>query len=239
MADLIVDVGNSFTKLALFAGGVVVRSERFEHTDRQGLHAFIANEQVDMIGYASVGVNDHEFLESLAGIAESVRVTSQSRLPIETAYESRETLGVDRIANAVAVRRMADGAPALAIDTGTCLTYDLVTGDGVHLGGAISPGIDLRSRAMNEHSANLPLVKPFDRPGWLGTDTRTSLESGVFNGITAEMDGFIDHFRKEYPDLYVCITGGDAFTFQPVTKNTIFADPFLTLRGIHEILRYQ
>ena len=203
------------------------------------MRAFVESERIDLIGYASVGRDDEDFLDYLNTVGQFVRITSRSRLPLDTSYQSRETLGVDRIANAVAVHSAASGSSALAIDTGTCLTYDMVTGNGVHLGGAISPGIDLRGHAMNDYSAHLPMVKPSVQPRWLGRDTISSLESGVFNGIVAEMDGFIDHFRTEYPDLYVCITGGDAFTFQEVTKNTIFADPFLTLRGIHEILRYQ
>jgi type III pantothenate kinase len=239
MHDLVIDVGNSFTKLALFAGTEIVRFQRLEHVGFNEFTLFTDGTELRSIAYASVGINDDELIQHLHDAAPVTRISAMSKLPISTSYETTNTLGVDRIANAVGVYAKAEGRPGLAIDTGTCITYDLVSHDGVHVGGAISPGIRLRARAMNQYSANLPFVLPDGPTAWAGLNTEQSLKSGIFNGIVAEMEGFIDRFRTEYPDLYVCIAGGDALTFQQVIKNPIFADPLLTIKGIHEILLFQ
>ena len=240
MDDLIVDIGNSYTKLALFREGEVHRMER-----RSGIvgpdqvRTFLDATEVSRIGVASVGLSAADLVEELGRIAPSSHITSMSTLPIRTAYLSRETLGVDRIANAVAVHAMAAGRPALAIDTGTCLTYDFVDAEGVHHGGAISPGIRLRALSMHEHSARLPLVEPGPEPALIGRDTESSMASGIVNGVCAEIDGIVARYGNDHKDLYVVITGGDALSFQRVVKSAIFADPLLTLKGIHEILCYQ
>ncbi len=92
---------------------------------------------------------------------------------------------------------------------------------------------------MHEHSARLPYVLPEDEPALIGRNTEQSMASGIFNGVIAEIDGIIDRYCTENPNLYVVITGGDALTFQRVIKSAIFADPLLTLKGIHEILLHQ
>lgn len=239
MYELIADIGNSFVKLALFKEGEVFRFSRIDSVSEEVISTFLDGIVPERIGIASVSKPAEDYLSFLAPFGEPVCISARSKLPIGTSYLSRETLGVDRIANAVAAHRLAGGHPALAIDTGTCLTYDMVTANGQHLGGAISPGIRLRALTMHEHSARLPYVIPDSEPELIGRDTESSIASGIFNGIIAEIDGIVARYRTDHPHLYVVITGGDALSFQRVAKSAIFADPLLTLKGIHEILLHQ
>lgn len=241
MSELVVDIGNTLTKLALFHAGQIQRVERLSTLTKDAVIAFLDGITPEKIGVASVGnttfnegQSPQEVLGSWAKVQE---ITALSPAPIRTEYASKNTLGVDRFANAVAAYMQSESHAVLAIDTGTCMTYDLVL-NGVHQGGAITPGVRLRALAMHEHSARLPLVQVTEVPSFLGTDTVGSLESGAFHGLIAEIEGMVAQYRTEHPNLYVVITGGDALTFQKVMKSTIFADPFLTLKGIHAILCY-
>ena len=239
MYSLVADIGNSFSKIALFREQELVRFERMEVLTQEEIKIFLDGITPNTIGIASVGDRDVVIAPSFRPFGDPVFISSMSALPISTVYGSRDTLGVDRIANAVAIRTLAAGRAALAIDTGTCLTYDFVSAEGVHQGGAISPGIRLRAMSMYEHSARLPYVLPREVPALIGGDTESSMASGIYNGVIAEIEGVLARYRTDQPDLYVVITGGDALSFQRAIKSAIFADPLLTLKGIYEILLHQ
>jgi len=239
MYSLVADIGNSFSKLALFKDQEILRFQRFETLQEDVVRNFLQNIAPELIGIASVGDGDAEIAPFFRPFGNPVFISSMSPLPINTTYGTRNTLGVDRIANATAIHTLASGKAALAIDTGTCLTYDFITAEGEHQGGAISPGIRLRALAMHDHSARLPYVLPHAAPDLVGTTTEASMTSGIYNGIIAEIEGIVGRYRTDHPDLYVVLTGGDALSFQRVIKSAIFADPLLTLKGIHEILLHQ
>ena len=108
------------------------------------------------------------------------------------------------------------------------------------MGGAISPGVQMRLKAMNNYTDQLPLLyweKP-QRPKTIGNTTISSMLSGVVNGLIAEMKGFISSYQEQFSDMKIVLTGGDANFFEKELKNSIFADPNLVLKGLNEILEY-
>ena len=159
-------------------------------------------------------------------------------MPIEIAYKTPETLGKDRIAAVIGARFLYPKGPVLAIDAGTCITYDILTEDDVYLGGNISPGAHLRFRAMDEFTHALPLVEQMEVEQLYGQSTEESMATGVITGIAAEMDGMIERYEEEFSGVQTVICGGDARYFVNMLKKKIFANRNLVLLGLHKILLF-
>lgn len=160
-------------------------------------------------------------------------------LPIHNEYRSPGTLGWDRLAAVMGGRAFEPQKPLLCIDMGTCITYDFLDRENKYKGGAISPGLGLRSRAMNAYTARLPLVDIAKQtPLFLGTDTVGSIKSGIYYGVLGEMKEFIRQYRDAYGQVDVFICGGDAEIFESLTKDHIFVIPNLVLYGLDRILTY-
>lgn len=141
-------------------------------------------------------------------------------------------LGADRVAADIGARSMMPEHTLLIIDAGTCLTFDVIGRDGTILGGAISPGINLRLKAMHEHTAALPLLDAEGEHPILGYDTPTSMRSGAINGIRWEIEGYIRTMQKMYPDLHVFMTGGDDMEFPEDLQHIITREPLLVQKGL-------
>jgi type III pantothenate kinase len=157
-------------------------------------------------------------------------------VPLTIDYKTPETLGRDRIALVAGAAAMYPGKNVLAIDAGSCITYDLVTSAGHYLGGAISPGIDMRLKALNTFTGKLPLVQQQDFYRLIGNTTTTSILSGVINGTVEEVKGIIGHYRSEFENLKVILTGGGQEFLLNKIKSDIFAVPDLLLMGLNKIL---
>jgi len=234
--DLVLDVGNSRTKLALFQDGALSRAGTIANGDPRALDAFLAGTRPGHAVIGSVAAPDEALASHLRRICPLLAVTGTGPSPLRSTYATPDTLGVDRLANAVAAAHRFPGRPVLAIDLGTCTTYDLVGPDGIYGGGAISPGFRMRAQAMNAYSAHLPLVEPGDDPPLMGVSTQGSLEAGVHHGVVHELRGFISDYGSRHPRMAIVITGGDAPRFAMALESGIFAHPFLTLEGLHAIL---
>lgn len=141
-------------------------------------------------------------------------------------------LGADRVAADIGARSIRPNQTLLIIDAGTCLTFDVITKDGSIIGGAISPGISLRLKAMHEHTAALPLLEPAGEHPILGYDTPTSMRSGAVNGVKWEIEGYIRSILASYPDLHVFFTGGDGTEFPKDLQPIITCDTLLVQKGL-------
>ena len=159
-------------------------------------------------------------------------------LPVYNRYLSPGTLGKDRLAAAVAGSSVFPGEPVLVINAGTALTYDLVTAGREYLGGAISPGLQMRFRALHTFTGQLPLLDYTEIDFLTGNDTDKSVLSGVINGMTAEMEGMAASYRKEYPGLRIILSGGDLNYFVNRLKISIFAVPNIVIYGLQQILAF-
>jgi type III pantothenate kinase len=146
-----------------------------------------------------------------------------------------ETIGADRLAIIAAAVDKFPNQHSLAISLGTCITYNFVNNQHHFLGGSISPGMQMRFKAMHEQTALLPLVTPSSEFTLVGYDTKTNLLSGVILGIAAEIDGIIGAYEQKYANFNVLLTGGDICYFAPHLKKRIFADQNLLFKGLYAI----
>jgi type III pantothenate kinase len=153
-------------------------------------------------------------------------------------YATPKTLGNDRIALVSAASKLYPSQNVLVIDAGTCITYDIINSKNEYLGGAISPGLQMRYQAMNTFTENLPLLEPEEDVDLVGNTTIKSMQSGVIFGITSEIDGVISMYNSQFKDLTIILTGGDSQFLCKRLKNSIFANSNFLLQGLNYILEF-
>ena len=238
--NLIIDVRNTFVKLAVFKNGHLLFNESTEVENLIGRIKIIFQEfpQIDWAIVSSVVQLGKSEMDALTVFCNVHVLNHQSKIPFKNLYATPKTLGVDRIALATAAYYNGANTNTLVIDTGTCITYDLVTHKGEYLGGAISPGLTMRYKALNEQTSKLPLLGLKAPADLIGNTTESSIHSGVVHGASAEIDGVIDQYSSRYEDLTVILTGGDAQFLSKRLKNTIFALSNFLLIGLNYLLDY-
>lgn len=236
MKRLIVDIGNTRIKTAVFDGELLLEERSFTGIEHLTTYAKGLDFEASII--SSVTFSELELKEKLPfGFLFLSRETS---IPFKNLYATPHTLGVDRKAAVIGARCKFPQADVLAIDLGSCITYDLMDRQDRYLGGGISPGLQMRLRAMHQQTARLPLVAMPEKqlPDLIGNSTETCMQSGVYFGMLFEMRGTMEAYMAEYPDLKVIICGGDSKIFESLTKDHIFVIPNLVLHGLNRILSY-
>jgi len=229
-----IDIGNTAIKFGVFINQEITEVHRVYHHDIQKLTA-IASDYQHFKG-ALVSVSSEEFTDHIARLFPKViPITRNGEWPFIMNYATPETLGMDRICNAAALTNQKTASYRVAIDIGTCVKFDALDPGLQYLGGSISPGIDLRYQALHAHTAKLPLLNKKDTINLIGNSTVSSMQSGVINGMQAEINGLIKRYEQDYKDLTFFVTGGDAQCFDFEGKNNIFVDENLTLKGIQQI----
>ncbi|NAS31406.1 type III pantothenate kinase [Flavobacteriaceae bacterium R38] len=238
--NLVVDVGNTQIKLAVF------EKDRLLLDKRILVHDFL--KEIDEIKIrfteikrgivSSVGNLPDNYLHFLQENYQIHILTNNSKIPFKNKYSTPKTLGVDRIALVSAAVNKYPQRNVLIIDAGSCITYDFINEQKEYLGGAISPGLEMRFKALNHYTAGLPLLKSEDFEGFIGDSTKASMISGIQNGMVYEVEGFIGKYSEKYKDLTVILTGGDLHFLSKRLKNTIFANPKFILGGLNQILEY-
>lgn len=237
--NLIIDIGNTNVKLAVFENNEIINFETVDYAELLDvLVEYNVKFNITKSILSNVSAEVDGVIEFLQNHYYHINLTNKTNLPISINYNTPETLGVDRIALAVASFIESKGHNSLVIDMGTCITYDFVTAQGQYEGGAISPGMNMRFKAMHNFTESLPLVSIRESQSIIGKDTEMSLVNGVVHGITAEIDSYIDSLIREFGEVYVFISGGDHLFFVNRLKNSIFADRKILLRGLNEILNY-
>tara|TARA_Y100000815_G_scaffold229388_1_gene218748 strand:+ start:117 stop:845 length:729 start_codon:yes stop_codon:yes gene_type:complete len=238
--NLIVDVGNTFVKFAVFNNEKLIHKANFELSEFKNQYKKLKKEfpNLNQAIISSVGKLSEKQIQVIKKDIKVVELSSETILPFKNDYETPNTLGVDRIALVGASVNKFPNNNVLIIDAGTCVTYDFITDKNHYLGGAISPGIRLRYKSLNNLTANLPLLETAMPKTITGDSTESSIHSGVIMGIIKEIDGVIDQYREKYPDLTVILTGGDANFLSNQLKNSIFAHSNFLLEGLNFILDY-
>ena len=235
--NLVVDIGNSLHKLAVFdLSNQMVYFTSVPHLSFELIQHVFKSYSIENIMISSVGKVDQSILSYLQYNSNFIPFTRQGKLPISIDYSNSETLGLDRIANAVASATLFPNQNCLSIQAGTCLVYDFINSEGVFQGGAISPGIQMRFKSLHDYTAHLPLESFEKIDYFLGQSTQQSIKSGVINGTIFEIEGQISAYKTNYSDLKVILTGGDMPYLQNSIKNQIFATPNLVLIGLNKIL---
>jgi len=238
--NLIIDVGNSFVKLAVFKNSALINRVDVE-LDALLIEVVLLKKKYTLIEKAiisSVGSLKKKDIKTISEYFDVMVLNSDSKLPFKNFYETPKTLGVDRMALVCAsIRRFSD-KNVLIIDAGTCITYDFVNSKNEYLGGAISPGIQMRYKSLNSLTAKLPLLDAIKPKEIIGGSTKESIHSGVVYGVLHEIDGLIDSYKLKYSDLTVILTGGDAKFLSKQLKSSIFANPNFLLEGLNFILQF-
>lgn len=231
--NAVIDIGNTQAKIGLFENGSTLQVSVVKTAE---VDNFLISNRVDNVLISNVS-EKNGFWKNLKKIVNNVSLFSiNTPMPIFTSYKTPNSLGVDRLAACVGARQYAKGN-ILVIDAGSCITFDLLSEDNEHLGGIISPGINMRLKAMHTFTSNLPLV-PFKPVSLVGRSTKKCLQSGALNGALAEMNGLILQFQEKYQDLSIIIGGGDAVFFDKGLKKGTFVVPNLAVEGLHAIFKY-
>ena len=238
--NLIVDIGNSRIKVVVMNGDSVVAEMVSTEVNRQWLSDIVASHKgIRRAIVSSTGKSGYEVAEWLRECVEYVIIfePATTPVPIGNSYATPRTLGADRLAAAVGGVTLFPDGDLMIVDFGTAITIDYVV-DGKFVGGNISPGMTTRFRALADYTAKLPLCLPTDEVLTYGRTTSEAIEQGVMQGITNEIEGYIEAFLHEKTKKYIIFTGGDAKYFVKRIKNTIFADCEPVICGLNRILNY-
>lgn len=238
--NLVIDIGNSQTKVAIFDRCEILDTIFTKSFDviqfnlLKGLYPAI-NRAI----LSSVADVDSDLLKALEnGCSFFLYLNQHTPVPIENLYESKSSLGLDRLAAAVGGTSLFPGRDLLVIDAGTAITFDLIDRNNRFLGGNISPGLGMRFKALHQLTRNLPEIVRKEQWQEVGKTTEEAIRAGVQQGMIFEIDGMIGHIRNEWPECQVILTGGDCYFFDKKLKNTIFVKFELTLIGLNCILDF-
>ena len=235
---LILDIGNTNVKYHLFDQEESILSATVVSIELVASQILEEYPALTHVIYSDVrGMISQEKLQLIFPQLQVMQVKSLC-FPFTSHYATPATLGDDRVALVAAATKKYPQQNCLVIDAGSCLTYDFISQDGVYLGGAISPGLQMRFKSLEHFTGKLPLVQPKTSFSLQGDSTETSINNGVMAGIVYEIDGQINAYRKKYPSLTVILTGGDALNLSKSVKNTIFAQPNFLAVGLNYLLDY-
>ena len=236
--NLTLDIGNSGTKLALFEGKTKISSARIKDFNRESFEKIISGFTFDKVIISSVKVTPDFVTEILSARNIFIHTLSyKSKLPFEIQYKTPETLGSDRIANLAGAFNLFPNEDILIIDAGTAITYDFLI-KGVYKGGNISPGINIRLKALHYFTDKLPLISASDDFDSPGQTTRDAILSGVINGVIYEINEYICAFKKNNKNNKIILTGGNSEYISAKLNNQIIRISDLVNDGLNFILEY-
>ena len=237
--DLIIDLGNTNKKLAVFKNDRLLVLEQYPSVKFDIVKDFvIRHPEIDRCILASVVPYPASIRNFLSKNFRFIELDEKTDLPLINKYKTKKTLGKDRLAAAVAANSMFPGQDVLVVNAGSCITYDFVNSHNEYLGGAISPGFSMRLQALHTFTGKLPLVSLKGKESLLGKDTETSISSGVMNGTIAEIEGVALRYYEKYPGIKLVLSGGDLKYFDKQLKISIFAFPNIVIHGLCQILEF-
>jgi len=236
--NIVVDIGNSFIKVAVFNKDEIIHQEQFLSGRLEVLNTVfiqfpsIENGIISLVGSPDKKINKllHSKLKKL------ILLNENTLLPIDNLYKTKKTLGKDRLAAVIGANYLFPEKDILVIDAGTAITFDFINSNGQYHGGSISPGLHMRFKALHEFTSNLPLLAPREHFSSPAGTTEDSIITGVQSGMINEIKGIINEYKEQYPELITVLTGGDAIFFEKILKNSIFVDLNLVLKGLNRIL---
>jgi type III pantothenate kinase len=235
MKQLVIDIGNTRNRAAVFFQEEMLDFFEFDELSLEYFEGLKSKYQFDKALICSVSGKDLSEFESNADI---IILNSSTKLPFQNLYLSPNTLGADRKALVSAAYQLKPQKNCLIIDAGTCVTYDFIEKSGNYLGGSISPGLQMRLKAMNYFTGKLPL------PDWngvgdlIGNVTNSCLKSGAFWGLIGEIEYFINEYETNFDGIEVLFTGGDSEVLSIHLKRPLFVVPHLIMFGLNKILNF-
>ncbi len=243
MANLVIDIGNTYTKLAVFNNNELHHFEQYQTVDTDTINKFLTDYEISKAIVSSVKNENEEWQVTLGQKIPLAYFDAGFTKGIVSHYLTPETLGVDRLAAVMGAHYLYPDKNNMIIGGGTAITYDYVDVEGNYSGGSISPGLNMRYKALNYYTSGLPLVdtdKSFTAS--FGNDTESAIRSGVQNGIKYELTGFIESYKKDGDEPNIILSGGDSIFFDTLLKNSIFApyikiEPYLVLKGLNAAIQ--
>ncbi len=236
--NLILDIGNTRTKLAVFKVNDLIlfencKTKKLKKKIRKILKKFPIKKGI----ISSVAENNKKIISLLQDKIPLLVLDYQTPIPFTNKYTTPKTLGVDRIALVTAAVKEFPNKNVLIIDAGTCITYDYVSKNKNYFGGAIAPGIKMRYKAMHQFTKKLPLLEP-KLNITKGNSTENAMHLGVINGVFLEIEGIISKYKSKNDNLTIVLTGGDTNFLSSLLKSSIFANPNFLVKGLNYILNY-
>ncbi len=235
---LVLDFGNTLQKIAIFEGNQMLEMHAYKKITLKKIQEIISHYPIKSAILSSVIDHPSEIKTFLNKNFNFIEFTENTLIPIINKYETPQTLGKDRLAAAVAGNNLFPNQNVLIIIAGTCITYEFVNKKAEYLGGAISPGISIRFKALHTFTGKLPLVEKKLKASIIGNTTENSILSGVINGVFSEAKGITHEYTDKYKDLKIILSGGDMKYFDKILKNSIFAISNIVLIGLNIILDF-
>lgn len=241
MYNLVVDAGNTSIKMFLFENGEIAHSLKCCTVTEllPALESAVPIASIAKCIVSSVSIEQETIASVFRPFFPVMLFNTSLRFPISIKYGTPDTLGSDRVAAVVGAVKRYPKRNVLVIDSGTAITYDIVTAQGEYLGGNISPGLNTRFRALHNFTGKLPLLQMDNSmEGLFGKNTKEAIGLGVQNGILYEVESTVREFARHFEDLLVVFTGGDSFFFENRINFSNFAEPYLVAFGLNEILEF-
>jgi type III pantothenate kinase len=229
------DFGNTRKKVAVFKQAEIVKAIVLPDDSVETIQSLINEFQPTKSILSSVIDHNTIIEELLASKTKFHKLSHLTRVSFTTPVGKPETIGADRLALCAAAVHYYPTTNNLIIGMGSCVTYNFINKYHEFVGGAISPGLEMRLKALNYYTAKLPLVKADSNLPLIGYDTTTNILTGVVLGLAKEIDGFIEAYRERFRNFNVLLTGGDIVYLGSHLKNKIFADPDLIFKGLYAI----
>ena len=236
--NLAIDIGNSRVKTGIFDKDKLLKSNIFTSFKLADLKTILSeNPKINHAILCSVKKYPSAIKLYLSNHCHFTELTYKTPVPVKLAYKTLQTLGMDRLAAICGAFSKFKGKNILVVNAGTCITYDFLDHKEVFRGGSISPGLDMRYKALHTFTGGLPLIgADINYKKITGLTTEEAIRSGVQIGISMEVEGIIKEYQSRYKDLTVIITGGSMEWLLKSLKIKIKGDPFLLLTGLNVIL---
>ncbi len=244
MANLVIDIGNSYIKTAIFSFDELLWVQSRSDIDDQYINNLLKEHKPERAIISSVKKQHESWEAAISNSIPLIKFSNSMATSVKNHYRTPQTLGADRLAAVAGAHAAYPGKANLVIDAGTCITYDGIDADANYYGGSISPGLAMRYKALNHYTDGLPVITADDTfNDAIGYDTTTAIRSGVQNGIRFETLGFIQSYFEQHADTNIILTGGDAIFFDTLLKNSIFApqikiEPHLVLIGLNAVIQH-
>ena len=235
--NLVIDIGNTQIKVAVFQQTILIFKDQF-HSDEIISRVLSITEQYEIKNSIISHVTnlDRAIILELKKLVSLIELNHKTKLPFTNKYLTPKTLGVDRLALIAGAKGQFTNENVLVIDAGSCITFDFINKDADYLGGDISPGIEMRYKAVNHFTANLPLLNKTEVLPEMGDSTQNAIHRGILNGVIQEIEGVISQYKTKYQKLTVVLTGGDTIFLARNLKSSIFSIPNFLLEGLNSIL---
>lgn len=234
--DLVIDIGNSAAKFAVFDGNGIVCRETSPNDDLAPLGRLLASHDIRRSIVSTVAGLKGEARAQLgsAGLP-ALLLDEASAAEFNRRHGLPPEMGSDRLAAIAEARAEYPGRDVLVVDSGSCITYEFISRSGAYLGGNISPGIYMRLAAMHSGTELLPAVSLAGDTPMIGYDTCTAMRAGSVWGANYEIEGYIRRWRRDRPGMLAVIAGEGFTDIDPGGAEIVF-DRDLVLKGLRRIL---